>query len=351
LLLLIIPINLKATTNVLQVSNTTFNALRGSEFETTIFIEEGSNVTGLTITLTYDKQLVTLKDYEELDASEVNVIDNTIIIVYSGADNISEQLDLVKLTFEVEEQIGKGNYDKWLYCAETEDDEAFTTDGFIGGEPNYVDLDIQTNFTPINIRAKGDAYDNKGDGKINSRDASYILQHAAHMFTMSRINQYYANVYEDYDSEGNPKVSARDASLILQYAAHMDVEINDRYEIVFYTLNDNNEYIKYITKSIKKGEVLNSIPERNWSTSQEEYIEVDFNNITEKSNAPALEAEAPIPNPFDPYKIDDEKEKNKEQKDLLDNKQDDLIKLEENKEINYIKQTNNNKESTLIINI
>ena len=216
MLLLIIPINLKATTNVLQVSNTSFGALRGSEFETTIFIEEGSNVTGLTITLTYDKQLVTLKDYEEIDASEVNVIDSTIIIVYSGADNVSDQLDLVKLTFEVEEQIGVGNYDKWLYWAETEDDEAFTTDGFIGGRPNYVDLDIQTNFTPINIRAKGDAYDNKGDGKINSRDASYILQHAAHMLTMNAVDQYYANVYEDYDSNNYPKVSARDASLILQ---------------------------------------------------------------------------------------------------------------------------------------
>ena len=297
MLLLIIPINLKATTNVLQVSNTTFNAIRGSEFETTIFIEEGSNVTGLTITLTYDKQLVTLKDYEELDASEVNVIDNTIIIVYSGADNISDQLDLVKLTFEVEEQIGKGNYDKWLYWAETEDDEAFTTDGFIGGRPNYSDLTINTTFTPINIRAKGDAYDNKGDGKINARDASYILQHAAHMFTMDIVDQYYANVYEDYDSEGNPKVSARDASLILQYAAHMDVEINDRYEIVFYTLNDNNEYIKYITKSIKKGEVINNIPSlddnHNWSLSSEEYIEVDFNNITSDTNIYAYYEEEP----------------------------------------------------------
>lgn len=40
IILLIMPITLKAATNVLQLSNTTFSAIRGEEFETILFIEE-----------------------------------------------------------------------------------------------------------------------------------------------------------------------------------------------------------------------------------------------------------------------------------------------------------------------
>ena len=78
LLVLITPISLKASTNVLQISNTSFEVIRGQEFDTTIYIEEGSNVTGLTITLVYDSSLVSLKDYEELDDSIVNIENNNI---------------------------------------------------------------------------------------------------------------------------------------------------------------------------------------------------------------------------------------------------------------------------------
>ena len=58
--------------------------------------------------------------------------------------------------------------------------------------PIFSDLTINATFTPINIRAKGDAYDNKGDGKVNSRDATYILQHAAHRDV--EINNRYENL-------------------------------------------------------------------------------------------------------------------------------------------------------------
>ncbi len=287
ILLFIAPFSIKAATNVLQVSNTSFGVVRGQEFKTTLFIEEGSNATGLTLTLNYDLKIVKLIDYEIIEASEVNINNNVIIIVYAGTENISEKLDLVELTFIVEEEIGIGQFDDWLYWAKGSEDDAFTTDGFEGGTPNYSDLEIQTNFSSIHIREKGDAYDNKGDGKINARDASYILQHASHMFTMNLVDQYYANVYEDYDANNNPKISARDASLILQYSAHMDVTIDKRCDIIFYVLNDINEYDVYIKKSVKKDNALINIPtiekegyEIKWSLSSKEYVEVDFSNIT-----------------------------------------------------------------------
>ena len=261
LLIFIFPITLKASSNVLTLSNTEFGAIRGEEFTTTLYVEEGSDVSGLTVTLTYDSTLVTLKSWESIEAGIVNVVDNNIIIAYSSANNVTKQLDLLTLTFEVNEQIGVGKYNKWLTLTDSS-------------------LYIQTNFTSIHIRAKGDAYNNKGDGKVNARDASYILQHVARMFTMNSVDQYYANVFEDYDSQGNPKINTRDASMILQYIAKMNAELDSRYEVIFYTLNENNEYVEYIKKSVKKGEAIINIPDGEWSLSSEELIEVDFSKIT-----------------------------------------------------------------------
>ena len=291
LLLLIMPISIKASSNVLNISNTEFKAARDMEFTTTVFVEEGSNVTGLVITLTYDKELVTLENYNKLNASEVNVNDNEILIVYSGASNVENKLNLVELTFKVDEQIGEGKYNNWLSWSKAEDDEAFTTTSIVGGTPNYTDLDVQTSFTTLFIRPMGDVFDNKGDGKVNARDAAMILQHAAKMIKLDEVEQAYANVYEDYNNDGSPKINARDAAMILQYAAKMGVVLSHRYEIAFNVLNDTNEYIEYTKKSIKEGEVLTSIPSVNkegyevkWSLSDKEYQEVDFSKINTNTN-------------------------------------------------------------------
>ena len=252
--------------NALKVSNTNIKALRKEEFKTTLYIEEGSNVKEFTISLSYNKDLVTLISYNVLNGLEVNVSNNNIVISYTKETVVTSQLDLIELTFKVDNEISEGKHDKWLY---------------LSGDSSS---NISSKITPLHIRTKGDAYDNKGDGKINARDASLILQHAARIIAMDKVDQYYANVYEDYDTSGNPKISARDASLILQYASRMPVTINDRYEVVFYVLNENNDYVPYITKSVKKGTSLTSLPKLDseviWSLSNEEYIEVDFSNIT-----------------------------------------------------------------------
>ena len=213
------------STNVSAVSQgsitfscTEFDSVRGESFTTKVYVQEGSNVTGLDLTLTYNSEYVTLVSYEIVKASEVNVNDNVIQIHYADADNVIAQLELVELVFSVDDNLAEGLYSDWLVWSENSEDDAFTTIGFNNGTPQYEDLMIKTAFPALFIRQQGDAYNNNFDGKVNARDASYILQHAAHMFTMPAVDQKYANVYTNDDlADGTAKISARDASLILQY--------------------------------------------------------------------------------------------------------------------------------------
>ncbi len=270
-----------------------FDSVRGETFTTTVCVQEGSGVTGLDLSLSFNEEYVSLVNYKSIHASQVNVIDNTIIINYAGADNINTVLQLVELTFKVDENLNEGLYSNWLTWTSSEDDSAFTTTGFSGGIPQYKDLTITTDFEPLFIRKRGDAYNNNYDGKINARDASYILQHTAHMFTMSEVDQRYANAYNKDDPTDGIKISARDASIVLQYAAHMGVELSDRVTVTFYSLDSNGDYVVQVVKSVKKGNGLTNLPavpykegtqNCSWSASNTSYVEPTFSNITANIN-------------------------------------------------------------------
>lgn len=111
------------------------------------------------------------------------------------------------------------------------------------------------------------------------------------MFTMPAVDQRYANVYTKDDlDDGTAKISARDASLILQYAAHMDVTLSDRINVTFYALDESGNYTVQVVKSVKKGSALTKLPavlskgegkEGSWSASADGYAIPNFTNITE----------------------------------------------------------------------
>ena len=254
LLVIMLSISVSATSQgSITFSCTEFDSVRGETFTTTVYAQEGSNVTGLDLTLTYNSEYVTLESYDVVRASEVNVSGNTIEIHYADADNVTTKLELVELTFSVDDNLAAGLYSDWLVWSNNSEDDAFTTTGFNNGSPQYEDLTIETAFPALFIRQQGDAYNNNYDGKVNARDASYILQHAAHMFTMPTVDQRYANVYtNDNLADGTAKISARDASLILQYAAHMDVTLSDRINVTFYALDESGNYTVQVVKSVKK---------------------------------------------------------------------------------------------------
>lgn len=292
LLVIMLTISISATSQgSITFSCTEFDSVRGETFTTTVYAQEGSNVTGLDLTLTYNSEYVTLESYDVVRASEVNVSGNTIEIHYADADNVTTKLELVELIFSVDDNLAAGLYSDWLVWSNNSEDDAFTTTGFNNGSPQYEDLTIETAFPALFIRQQGDAYNNNYDGKVNARDASYILQHAAHMFTMPTVDQRYANVYtNDNLADGTAKISARDASLILQYAAHMDVTLSDRINVTFYALDESGNYTVQVVKSVKKGSDLTKLPavlsmgegkEGSWSASADGFATPNFTNITE----------------------------------------------------------------------
>jgi uncharacterized repeat protein (TIGR02543 family) len=292
LLVIMLSISVSATSQGgITFSCTEFDSVRGEAFTTTVYVQEGSNVTGLDLTLTYNSEYVTLESYDVVRASEVNVNGNTIEIHYADADNVITELELVELTFNVDDNLAEGVYSDWLVWSSNFEDDAFTTIGFNNGIPQYENLTIGTAFPALFIRQQGDAYNNNYDGKVNARDASYILQHAAHMFTMPAVDQRYANVYtNDNLADGTAKISARDASLILQYAAHMDVTLSDRINVTFYALDESGNYTVQVVKSLKKGSDLTKLPavlskgegkEGSWSASADGFAAPNFTNITE----------------------------------------------------------------------
>ena len=71
----------------------------------------------------------------------------------------------------------------------------------------------------------GDVYK---DGKINSKDAIYLLQYLAYMVEIDEDYKFIANLYvEDNNADGTPKLNAKDALILLQYLAQMDVKLGE----------------------------------------------------------------------------------------------------------------------------
>ena len=69
----------------------------------------------------------------------------------------------------------------------------------------------------------GDVY---SDGKVNSKDAIYLLQYLAYIVEIEDESLYIGNTYvEDNDENGNIKINSRDALILLQYLALMDVKL------------------------------------------------------------------------------------------------------------------------------
>lgn len=84
---------------------------------------------------------------------------------------------------------------------------------------------------PINANADeaneiiGDAY---SDGKINSKDAIYMLQYLAYIVEIDEESLYIANTYvEDNEANGDIKINSRDALILLQHLALMDVTLGE----------------------------------------------------------------------------------------------------------------------------
>ncbi len=260
------------------LSNTTFQTTQAEEFTTTVFVPENSNIASFEAVLNYDTSAVTFVKStacEDNNGSvQVNEEDGKIYISYSAQENQTQKIDVVDLTFLVDDELSAGTYD---FISLGESNASSETES--GNATNH---EITDNFTDMTIYQYGDADLN---GKLQSRDVTYLKQYLVKLREIDEISKIYSNAYMDFEEDGTtPNINSRDAGIIQKKIVKMDVTLGDRANVTFY---DRDGEV-YASKSIKAGSELKNVPEfpelvgykdYDWSMSADEFIEVDFSKI------------------------------------------------------------------------
>ncbi len=258
------------------LANTKIQVEQGQEFTTTIYLPENSNIIAFEAVLGYDSSAVSLVSSKAYDSVEVNEKNNEIKIAYSATENQNDKINVVDLTFRVDDELAAGSYD----VISIKDASASSEDES-GTAKNY---DLTANFNEMSIYRYGDANLN---GKVEAIDVTLVKQHIVKLKELKDLSKKYANAFMDFEEDGiTPKITSRDAGLILQKVVDIDgLVLGNRVNVTFY----DNEGEIYAERSVKAESELKNIPEIpdiiglenvRWSLSPEEYVEVDFSKIT-----------------------------------------------------------------------
>lgn len=137
---------------------------------------------------------------------------------WDSASNITYNGDLATLTFKMKDDIENGEY-------------PITVTSYRGKNGDYVDgedINYDADFTPLVLGYINGAVtvipmytpgDINGDGKVNNKDATYILRYLANWEQEAVITQA-------LDVDGSGKINNKDATILLRYLAGWDVELN-----------------------------------------------------------------------------------------------------------------------------
>lgn len=298
-----VSISFAADTSVnASVMNTEFQTEQDSDFTTTLYIPENSNISDFQAVIDYNEDYVSLVKATPCESESgsiaVNDKDEKLYISYSSVKNQTAQIDVVDLVFHVTDDLAGGKYD--FITIDTSGKNIASSNTASGSSTEHK---LSSTFTTLDIYQYGDA---DLDGDIKSRDITYVKQVVVGERKISDVSRKYSNAYMDFEEdEVTPKISTRDAALIQQKVVKMDVNLGDRSTITFY---DKDGEI-YAEKSIKSETALSNIPsvpdikgygEAHWSLSPDELIEVDFAKISKDTEIYAYYGEAsPIIEKYD----------------------------------------------------
>ena len=128
------------------------------------------------------------------------------ILGSSSAQNATDTGVLATLTFKVKEGAAAGDYTVGVTCIESSDEN---------------ELDVATKTENGTITVIDFLYcDCDGDGKINGKDATRLLQYLANYDPTTGESTVEANPGADCNGDG--KVNGKDATRLLQYLANYD---------------------------------------------------------------------------------------------------------------------------------
>lgn len=257
------------------IANTEIQAEQGDEFTTTVYLPKNSNVISFEADLKYDSSAFSLVEAKAYESVEVNEKDGVIKIAYSATENQVDKINVVDLTFSVNEELASGTYD--LFTVKSASAASKSESGELD---NY---NVTTDFKDLSLYRYGDA---DLDGTLKPWDSTLVQLHIIGREELEDLQIKYANAFMDFEEDKvTPKISARDAGIILQRVVEKEgLVLGDRANIKFY----DNEGEVYAERSVKVNAALNSVPEFpeipgldniRWSLDPNEYVEVDFSKI------------------------------------------------------------------------
>ena len=262
------------------LTNTEIQAEQGQEFTTTIYLPENSNVITLEASLDYDSSAVSFVSAKAYDCAQVNEENGRIIIGYSATENQNDKINVVDLTFRVDDELAAGSYD--IISLSSIKEATVSSENENGEIKEY---NISADFESLSIYKYGDANLN---GDIGATDVTRVRQHIIQLPNkeLKDLSKKYANAHMDFEEdEITPKINARDAGLIFQKVVEIDgLVLGNRVNVTFY----DNEGEIYAERSIKAGSDLKNVPdipkltgfkEYNWSLDPDTYVEVTFTEI------------------------------------------------------------------------
>lgn len=263
----------------IHISSTEFQVRQGDEFTTTIYITETANIAGIEMQLSYDTDNLTLINYSDIDAT-VNILDDKICLTYSQATNTTKKVELIELTFKVDENLAAGTYD--IIKLDSTGNNIAKRVGTNGIVEN---VDLHCDFAELHIYEIGDV---NFDNIVDIGDAVYIRRHLAKLHTFSEFQLIFANTQND------SIVDIADAIILQRKLAKQEVDnYGDRINVLF--CNTDGEILT--KKSVKIGADLNTVPDipllsgytnGRWSLSKTEYVAPDYTDLTSELTVYAI---------------------------------------------------------------
>lgn len=258
-------------------------ANQGDEFETSLYVEEDSNMCDFQISFTYDTDFVELIEAIESDNAGGDITINSentgeVIINYTRNTNITTEKKFVDFKFKVNENAGTGDY-QLLSINEDYRNKAGRLVNDI-----LIEVPLECNFDNVIIHSMGDI---DLSGEVDIFDVTHLRRHLAFLETLTDYQLMFADGYYDHI------IDIFDASWIQRHLARYDAKLGNRYDINFFDLDGN----LYARRSVESQNNLNNIPkvpnaeeytDGVWSLDKDKEVTPNFNDVRNDINVYAL---------------------------------------------------------------
>ena len=272
---------LMGLTNVFAMStgtltNTPFDATQGEQFSTIVYMKSGSNIVDFQTELIYDTDNLELVKAEKVSGLVGNMEIGTdkpgiISVNYTRVSaNMTNETQLLQLTFKVDNNLSDGIHDFLKYNQETTEAHSLTNYSLENAE-------LACGFSELSLYGSGDV---NMDNKVSIADATYVRQYLVHMRELSDVQLAKANTVGN-----DATVDIADAVRIQQKLIYDELVLGNRANVTFYVDGE-----VYAVKSVKIGDDLTNIPKvpEKECYSDGSWDVTDFSNITSSLSVNAV---------------------------------------------------------------